>query len=98
MGQKTIAWRFNNDDVASAFLDNDGWDAIEYHDSKYRSEAEKFKLNNFLHSLVKEDRRNQADFMKQLEVGDSLGVWVRVDGLSVSMIEEVRMHTFWAAS
>lgn len=52
-------------------------------------------MNNLVHSLAKEDRRKQADFMKQLEVGDSLRVRVRVkDGPSVSMIE---MHVFLAA-
>ncbi len=97
IGQKTVLWRYDDDEVASAKLD-DGWDLSEEALGRL-SEAEKAHLAGFVHSLAKEDRMEQADFMKQLEVGDSLGVWVRVkDGPSVSMIEEMRVHVFWAAS
>lgn len=98
MGQKTVVWRCDSDYVAGAEYLDDGWDLSG--DTRGRlSEAEKAHVNNFVHSLAKEDRREQVNFMKQLEVGTSLGVWVRVGrGIFVSMVEEMRMHVFWAAS
>ena len=97
IGQKTILWRYDDDEVTSAKLD-DGWDLSEEALGRL-SEADKAHLIDFVHSLAKDDRMEQADFMKQLEVGDSLGVWMRVkDGPSVSMIEGMKMHVFWAAS
>lgn len=65
----------------------------------FLSEADIAHVKDYVHSLAKEDRREQANFLKQLEVGDSLGVWVKArDGPDVSMIEGLRMHVFWAAS
>ena len=94
IGQKTVIWRYDDD---GNYLD-DRWD-ISRETLKFLSETEKAHVNEFVHALAQEDRRDQADFVKQLEVGDSLGVWVRVrDGPSVSMIEGVRVHVFWAAS
>lgn len=48
MGQKTIVWRLNDDDVAGAFLD-DGWGMIE-NQMRHRPEVVKANLNKFIHS------------------------------------------------
>ena len=98
MGQKTVVWRCDSDYVAGAEYLDDGWD-LGGKTRERLSAAEKAHVNKFVHSLAKKDRREQVNFMKQLEVGDSLGVWVRVvRGIFVSMVEEMRMHVFWAAS
>lgn len=56
-------------------------------------------MSNFVHLVAKEDQRKQADLMKQLEIEDSLGVWViSRDCPCVVMIENVSMHVFRAAS
>ncbi|CAD6587650.1 MAG: hypothetical protein ASARMPREDX12_002957 [Alectoria sarmentosa] len=101
LGQKTVVWRFDDDVVAEAKVLDDGWGRSEETGRHLWlfSEADKAQLDDFVHSLAKTDREEKADFVKQLEVGDSLGVWVRVrDGPSVSMVDGVRMHVFWAAS
>lgn len=79
------------------YLDN-GWD-LSGEIMRLLSEADKAHVNDYVHSLAKEDRREQANFLKQLEEGDSLGVWAKArSGPDVSMIEGMRMHVFWAAS
>lgn len=98
VGQKTVVWRTDDDDLAGAKFLDDGWDLSGQPWSRL-SETEKAHARDFIHSLAKEDRRKQVNFMKQLEVGDSLGVWVRVsNGPYGSKIEGMRMHVFWAAS
>lgn len=99
VGQKTVIWRCDDDDdVAGANVLGDAWD-LRGEPLPRLSGAAKAHVDDLVHSLANEDRTEQADFVKQLEVGDSLGVWVRVrDGPAVSMIERVSMHAFWAAS
>lgn len=98
VGQKTVFWRCDDDDVTGTNFLDDGWD-LSRECLPHLSEAETAHVNDLVHSLAKEERMEKAAFVRQLEVGDSLGVWVRVrDGPSVSMIERVRMHVFWAAS
>ena len=93
-GQKTVVWKC---DDSENYLD-DGWD-LSSETMGFLSEADQAHLKDYVHLLAKEDRREQADLLKQLEVGDSLGVWVKArDGPDVSMIEGLRMHVFWAAS
>ena len=94
-GQKTVVWKCND---SENYLD-DGWDLSGEIMMRFLSETDKAHMKDYVHSLAKEDRRERANFLKQLEVGDSLGVWVKArNGPDVSMIEGVRMHVFWAAS
>ncbi len=97
MGQKTVFWRYDDDDCADADFLDDGWDLSAL--TRAHPEPDKSQAHELVKYLAKEDRSRQADLFKQLEVGDSLGVWVRMrDGPSISMIEGVKMHVFWAAS
>ena len=94
IGQKTVVW---NCDDSENDLD-DGWN-LSSATLQLLSEADKAHVKEYVHSLAKQDWREKANFLKTLEVGDSLGVWVKArDGPTVSMIEGVRMHVFWAAS
>ena len=47
--------------------------------------------------LSEEGFPTAKEFVKQLEVGDSIGVWARVgEGESYHIIDGMRMHIFWA--
>ena len=94
IGQKTVIW---NREDSGDYLD-DGWN-LSGATLQHLSEANKAHVKDYVYSLAKQDWMEKANFLKQLEVGDSLGVWVKAkDGPTVSMIEGVRMHVFWAAS
>lgn len=94
IGQKAVIWK---SDDSGNYLD-DGWN-LSSPTLQHISEADKAHVKDYVHTLAKEDRREEASFLKQVEVGDSLVVWVKGrDGPTVSMIEGARMHVFWAAS
>lgn len=72
IGQRTVSRRCDDDDVADAKLLDDGWDLSGETVGPF-SEVEKAHVNSFVLLLAKEDRRENANFIKLLEVGTVRG-------------------------